>query len=150
MCDWALRCSLRIRLFFISTEYWAVNAKNYKNFVTSLCNSVTQKTVCENQCIVDFNYSVVNLYHAYKLYGTVEEAEIAPLFKIWVYTTRLERRAYFDALPHKNTRKEETSSLNTGSELDYLRYVNMICDASDAFWSSNIVMFLLRLKRILE
>ena len=65
-------------------------------------------------------------------------------------TTRLERRAYFDALPHKNTRKKETSSLNTGSELDYLRYVNMICDASDAFWASNIVMFLLRLKRILE
>ena len=48
------------------------------------------------------------------------------------------------------SRFEETSSLNTGSELDYLRYVNMICDASDAFWSSNIVMFLLRLKRILE
>ena len=73
---------LEDKTFFISTEYWAVNAKNYKNFFTSLCNSVTQNTVCKHQCIVDFNYSVVNLYHAYKLYRTVEEAEIAPLLKI--------------------------------------------------------------------
>ena len=66
---------------FISTEYWAINSKYYKNFLTSLHNNVrpTQKAVCENQYTVDFNYSVVLDQIIVSIYETVEEA---PLFKI--------------------------------------------------------------------
>ena len=70
--------------FFISTKYWAIYAKYYKNFVTSLCNNVmpTQKAVCENQCTVDFNYSVILNQLIPCIGETVEEADTAPLFKI--------------------------------------------------------------------
>ena len=51
---------------------------------TSLCNSVmpTQKAGCENQCTVDFNYSVILNQPLSCIGKTVEEADTAPLFKI--------------------------------------------------------------------
>ena len=69
--------------FFITTEYWAINAKSYNNFFTSLSNSVrpTQKAVCENQCTVDFNYPVILDQLMPCIDETVEEADTAPLFK---------------------------------------------------------------------
>ena len=83
--------------FLISTEYWAMNVRYYKNFVTSLCNSVmpTQKAVCENQSTVDFNYSVILNQLIPCIGETVEEADTAPLFKIGylnkLYMSRLEQ-----------------------------------------------------------
>ena len=63
----------------------------------SLCNSVmpTQKAVCENQCKVHFNYSVI-LNQVIPCIGeTVEEADTAHLFKIEylnkLYMSRLEQ-----------------------------------------------------------
>ena len=75
--------------FFISTEYWATKAKYY-NIFTSLYNSVRpkQKAVCENQCTVDFNYSVVLDQLIPCIYEAVKEADTAPLLKI-KYLTKL-------------------------------------------------------------
>ena len=72
-----------IHFVFISTEYWAINAKYYKNFLTCLCNSVmpTQKAVCENQCTVDFTYSVILKQLIPCIGETVEKTDTAPLFK---------------------------------------------------------------------
>ena len=79
-----LAVSWGYHIFFISTEYWAINAKYYKNFVTSLCNGVmpTQKAACENQCTVDFNYSVILNQLIPCIGKTVVQANTAPLFKI--------------------------------------------------------------------
>ena len=82
---------------FTKGNKWAINAKYYRNFVTSLYNSVmpTQKTVCENQCTVDFNYSVILNQLIPCIGETVEEADTAPLFKIEylnkLYMSRLEQ-----------------------------------------------------------
>ena len=83
--------------FFNSTKYWAINSKSYKNFVTSLCNSVMpkQKVVCENQCTVYFKYSVILNQLIPCIGETVEEEDTAPLFKIEyinkLYMSRLEQ-----------------------------------------------------------
>ena len=42
----------------------------------------TQKVVCENQCTVNFNYSVIMDQIIPCIDETVEEADTAPLFKI--------------------------------------------------------------------
>ena len=42
----------------------------------------TQKAVCENECTVDFNYSVILNKLIPCIGETVEEADTAPLFKI--------------------------------------------------------------------
>ena len=88
---------MRIPHFFNSTKYWAINSKYYKNFVTSLCNSVMpkQKAVCENQCTVYFKYSVILNQLIPCIGETVEEEDTAPLFKIEyinkLYMSRLEQ-----------------------------------------------------------
>ena len=55
----------------------------------------TKKAVCENQCTVNFNYSVI-LNHLIPCIGeTVEELDTAPLFKVEylnkLYMSRLEQ-----------------------------------------------------------
>ena len=104
----------------------------------------TQKAVCKIQCTVDFNYSVILNQLILCIDETVEETDTAPLFKIEFlnkhYMSRLEQlgvvlestQVYVDALLYSSTRKEKTSSLYTGSDLDNLRLAKMICDASDA------------------
>ena len=55
----------------------------------------TQKAVCENQCTVDFIYSVILNPLIPCIGETVEEADTAPLFKIEyinkLYMSRLEQ-----------------------------------------------------------
>ena len=56
----------------------------------------TQKAVCENQCTVDLNYSVIlNQLNIPCIGETVEKADTAPLFKIEhlnkLYMSRLEQ-----------------------------------------------------------
>ena len=54
-----------------------------------------QKAVCENQCTVDFKYSVILNQLIPCIGETVEEADTAPLFKIEylnkLYMSRLEQ-----------------------------------------------------------
>ena len=76
---------------------WGYEVKYYKNIFTSLYNSVrpTQKDVCENQCTVNFNYSVVLDQLMPCIYETGEEADTAPLFNSEypnkLYMSRLEQ-----------------------------------------------------------
>ena len=91
---------------------------------------------------MDFNYSIVLDQLIPCIYETVEEADNAPLFKLYMSkmeqlgvvreSTQLNSREYVDDIHYMSTKKEETSSLYPGSDLHNLRHVNMICDASDA------------------
>ena len=105
-------------------------------FFISLCNSArpTQKAVCENQCTVNFNYSVILDQIIPCIGETVEEADTAPLFKTdylnKLYMSRMKQlqRAYVDAHLYRSTRKEETSTFYTGNYRAKMRHANMICD----------------------